>query len=204
MTTALTIACSKTTYPFVFPATTKSPPLEIVSWFLSTICSMGYLATFVRVDEDGSLARSSEFCQLIVDSNCILHTTGGGNSEANGKVERTHRTLANMVGSFLSTAKIIIGNDLPNHISIDSLWCFALQFAAYTLRRTYNRQKGDTPYHMVHGKKPSIHDLIMFGSIVTIVNPNKNILPKLSPDRAKQCYFLGYGNRAKNINTGIH
>ena len=52
---------------------------------------------------------------------------------------------------------------------------------------------------MVHGKKPSIHDLIMFGSIVTIVNPNKNILPKLSPDRAKQSYFLGYGNTVKNI-----
>ena len=96
-TSALTVVCAKASYPFAFPTKTKSPPIEIFTWFISTIRAMGYIAIYIRVDEDGSLARSTEFCNAVVDSNCVLQTTGGGNSEGNGKVERPHRTMANMV-----------------------------------------------------------------------------------------------------------
>ena len=89
-TAALTMICARSSYPFTFPTRSKSPPVEIFTWFINTIRKMGYSALFVRVDEDASLARSKEFCSVVVSHGCILQTTGGGNSEANGKVERPH------------------------------------------------------------------------------------------------------------------
>jgi hypothetical protein len=56
----------------------------------------------------------------------------------------------------------------------------------------YNRLRKDIPYFLVFKKRPSALDLIIFGSWKTIVNPNKNLLPKL--DRATCGNFIGFGN----------
>jgi hypothetical protein len=83
-TTALDIACGSTSYPFGFPTKSKTPPLILFEWFVKTIRSMGYQVIFIRVDEDKGLARSSEFCALVVKLNCVLETTGDGNKTNNG------------------------------------------------------------------------------------------------------------------------
>ena len=197
-TSALTIACAHSSYIFAFPTKSKSPPLDIVKWFVNTIRSMGYKAIFFRVDEDRALARSSEFSSLILELNGIIQTTGGYNSENNGKVERPHRTLGDMVRSMLGTANIVFGDKLPKGMTIKQFWCFALQNACEKLRRIYNKNRGETPYFLVHHQKPKLSDLAIFGSYVTIVNPKKSTQPKLH-DRSKQCFFLGYGNTVKNI-----
>lgn len=197
-TTALTIVCAHSSYPFAFPLKSKTPPLDVVKWFIMTVRKMGYKALFIRVDEDKALAGSSEFNKLLIEMNCILQTTGGGNSENNGKVERSHRTLADMVRSSLGTAKIIFGSKLPKKLKITMFWCFALQNACEKLRRLYNKNRGNTPYFMVHNVKPKLSDLAIFGSFVTIVNPNKAKMPKLN-ERSKECYFLGFGNNVRNI-----
>ncbi len=57
----------------------------------------------------------------------------------------------------------------------------------------------NTPYFLVHHKRPSVNDLCIFGSIVTIIDPNKSKLGKLSEDRAKKAYFLSFGNTTSNI-----
>jgi hypothetical protein len=50
---------------------------------------------------------------------------------------------------------------------------------------------------LVYGKRPSALELIIPGSIMTVINPNKQTLPKLSVDRARTCNFLTYGNHVK-------
>ena len=118
-TAALDITCGATSYAFGFPTKAKTPPLDIVQWSINTIRTMGYEVIFIRVDEDSSLANSSEFCSLIKKLNCLLETTGGGNSTNNGMVETGNRSRANMVRSSLATMDIMFGNELPKEISID-------------------------------------------------------------------------------------
>jgi hypothetical protein len=194
-TSSLDVRCASTSYPFSFPTKNKNAPLEAVRYLITTLRSQGFQVNFIRVDEDRALANSSEFCQLIVDLHCVLETTAGGHSENNGKVERGNRTNANMVRSALTTLKcILVSRKVSISIDLTKLWCFALQHSVYIQRRMYNRMRKDIPYFLVFGKRPSAKDLVVFGSLVTVVNPSKHLLPKLSEDRATSAYFIGFSN----------
>ena len=201
MTSALGVVCASTSYPFGFPTKNKTPPLETVCYLIKTLRKMGFEVNFIRVDEDGSLAKSAEFCRLIVQLNCVLQTTSGGNSENNGKVERPHQTQANMVRAALSAMNTIVKEEsvIGKKIQVLDFWCFAYTHAVHTQRRLYNRTIKDIPFFKVHNKRPSAKELVPFGSVITIVNPSKNTLPKLSPDRANKGYFLGFGNHVRSI-----
>ena len=196
-TSAFDITCSSTSYPFGFPGKTKSPPLDVFKWFINTIRSMGYIINFLRVDEDGALARSAAFCSLVMDLNLILETTGGGNSENNGMVERSNRTKGDMVRSQLSTLKLLLGKDQHPEYPVEKFWCYAHTHACFTMRRSYNRMRQSTPYFLVHGSRPSYKDLTPFGSIMTIVAPNKAQKSKLAHDRCTRGYFVGFSNNCR-------
>ncbi len=198
-TTCLTIVCAATSYPFTFPTKSKTSPLRLVKWFINAIRGTGREVVFIRVDEDGALANCSHFCELIIQLNCILETTGGYNSENNGMVEQPHGTLADMMRASLLNAKHLFGDQLPQNLKIQQFWCFALQHCSYTLRRKYNRMRDNTPYFLVHGKRPSIKQLAIFGSRVTIMNPKKEKMKKLSMDRSEFGHFLSFGNSVNNI-----
>ena len=127
--------CSSTSYPFNFPTKSKSAPIEIALYLIRTIRSLGHQVVFIRVDEGGELARSSEFCQIIVEENVILQTTGGGNSENNGVVERANQFDADLLRPALSTMETLMGDKLPEGMSIEMFWCCALQTSTMTKRR---------------------------------------------------------------------
>jgi hypothetical protein len=179
-TTAFDLACASTLYTFGFPSKSKGPLINVFTWNVKTLRSMGYEVIFIQVDKDSSLARSSEFCQDIIQLQCILETTGGGKSKNNGKVERPNRVKGDMVRSSLATAKKIFCKHLPSDLPIQKFWCFADSHATYTHCRLYNRMRKTSPYFLVHHELPSINDLCIFGSIVTIIDPNKKQLGKLN------------------------
>jgi hypothetical protein len=85
-----------------------------------------------------------------------------------------------MIRSMLATMKAMFGHSLPPDITIQKFWCFAYQHANFVLRRTYNASRDEIPMFLVHGKRPSALELVIPGSIMTVINPNKNGLPKLS------------------------
>ena len=196
-TSGLDVTCASTSYPFSFPTKSKAPPVDILQWVLKCLRNLGYEINFIRVDEGGELARSSIFTKFVCTNHCILETTGGGNSCNNGVVERGNRTKADMVRSQLSTMNILMKNDLPEGMNIEKFWCFAYTHSSFVLRRTYNRMRGDIPYFLVHGERPSAQELIPLGAIMTIIDPHKSLLPKLSRKRAEAAYFLGYANHSK-------
>ena len=99
---------------------------------------MGYTVLFIRVDEDSSLANSSEFCALIQSVNCLLETAGTGNSTNNGMVETGNKAKANMVRSMLSTMNVIFGHLLEPPLTIEQFWCYAYQHTCFIQRRLYN------------------------------------------------------------------
>ena len=64
-TSVLDVLCASTSYPWAFPTRSKRSPVSIVLWMICVINKQ--IKTFhrMRVDEDGALARSSEFLKTI-------------------------------------------------------------------------------------------------------------------------------------------
>jgi hypothetical protein len=133
----------------------------------------------------------------LVDMNCVLETTGGGNSTNNGVVERGNRSRADMVRAQLATLNLLIYKVLPKDMDIREFWCYAYQHSCFLQRRLFNRSINDIPYFLVHKKRPSVLELVALGSILTVINPQKNLAPKLDNNRARRGYFLGFSNHTK-------
>ena len=93
--------CSATSYPFGLPYRIKRPPLDILKFLVTTLINQDKKYSFIRVDEDGALARSSEFMRTCHNMNIIVHSTGGDASSINGKSESLNKTLANITRSLL-------------------------------------------------------------------------------------------------------
>ena len=164
---------------------------------------MGYQVTFIPVDEDKGLTQSSEFCTLVVQLNCVLETTGSGNSNNNGKVERQNRSKADMVLSALATGQNLFGSDLPSDMTIETFWCFAYQHACYTHCVLYNRLHKAFTYVLVGNVIPTVNHLEIWGSITTAIAPNKNSMPKLSQVHSSHINVLSFGNNTSNIEISV-
>eukprot|EP00978_Attheya_sp_CCMP212_P004075 scaffold8800_cov58-Attheya_sp.AAC.4 len=93
----------------------------------------------------------------------------------------------------------------------DNKWCFAYScYAIWLLRRLLNRHVFKTPYEAWHNKKPSFKDMLMFGSVVYILNATMSRqvldartmidLRKILNENDVDGYFmLGYANTTKVI-----
>ena len=73
---------------------------------------------FIRFDEDGALARSSEFMKTCPKMNITVQTKGGDAYSLNGKIESSYKTLANI------TRYILLKSSHKKE-----LWCFAYKYA---------------------------------------------------------------------------
>lgn len=72
-----TVICEDTSYPFGFPVKMKRPPLEVLKLIILILQQLKLSITYIRVDEDGSLSKSTECCSLISTLDLVLETTGG-------------------------------------------------------------------------------------------------------------------------------
>jgi len=160
-----------------FPTASKHPPLQILDFLFAILNHEGILVQCIRVDEDGALANSSEFCDFLIQWKISLETTGGYASFLNGKIERHHRTIAQMVHAML------LNSGLPH-----TLWCYATEAAAEIYRCTYHSALKITPYEAWYGTKPHINHLRVWGCYVYVRNPD----PKKLDNRVTRGHFLGF------------
>ena len=93
--------CSTTSYPFGFPSRTKLPHLDILKFLVTTLSNHDNKLAFIKIDEDGALARSSEFTKTCHNMSIIVKTIGGDSSPLNGKSEVPNKTLANLTRALL-------------------------------------------------------------------------------------------------------
>jgi hypothetical protein len=131
----------------------------------------------IRVDEDGSLARNTDFTSLLLCHHITMDTTGGYSSFLNGKVERPHQTIAQLVRSML------INSGHP-----PDTWCYCAENAADIYRYTYHSAINKSPYEAWYSIKPSIAHLRVCGCVVYVKVPS----PKKSEDRVTRGYFMGF------------
>ena len=199
---ALAVSCGSTSYAFNFPTRSRAPPIHILSYLVNVLRTLNYKVLYLKVDEDGSLARSSEFCSKVEELNCVLQTTGGYNSTSNGQVERSNRFDANVVRPSLSTMNLLMGDKLaklPKPININKFWCCALNNGTIVHRMVYNRMRKDSPYYLVHKTRPSVKQLVPLGSFITIIEDNHQPKVKKLNDRGKLAHFCGYGSNFRYI-----
>ena len=190
---AFTLVDQATRYPFAFPCCAKRPPISIIKFFIGCIRNMGFNPVVFRMDEGGELCKSSEFCNSLVDLNVIVHSTGGDNKTSNGLVERFHRTLHHMNRATLATMKSFLPSPLPQAITLQSFWDLCLCYVVQLKRILVNKTVGDSPYFLVHKRRPSYGDYYAFGSPCKMVTPQSDKLITTS----RSGFFVGKGN-----NTG--
>jgi len=176
-TSLLSIIDGKDHMLWTFPTANKRPPLAILDYFFSILDKHTITICNVRVDEDGALANSSESTDFLVQRKVTMETTRGHASFLNGKIERPHRTISQMVRSML------LNSGLP-----DKLWCYAAETAADIFRYTYHSALGMTPYEAWYGTKPHINNLHVWGCYVYVRVPEPT---KLAPCVTRG-YYLGF------------
>ena len=179
------IDCS-TRYPFGFPCRNKSAPVDIMRWLQAVLTKQDRPITFLRVDEDGALARSTEFLFTCYELGIVVQTTGGYSSWSNGVGERPNRTIFTRVHVMLLSS----GHNY-------TYWCFACCHFINMFRRLYSKATNSIPYFDWHKKKASFYDFRTWGCPGHIVHPLQQT--KRSELPSTFGYFLGYGSTTKYV-----
>ena len=151
--------CSVTSHPFGFPSRKKRPPLDNLKFLVTTLRNHDKKVVFIRSYEDWALAISSEFMRTCHNMNIMVQTTCGDASSLNGKSEIPNKTLSNN----------------PRYLLLNSshkgkLWWFAYQYAIWLYRQTDNRLRGDVPYFLWYGTRPSYKHIKILGMRVYFIN----------------------------------
>ena len=117
-----------------------------------------------------------------------IEVTGADNSSQNGKAERPHRTLANMMRASLENASLH-----PRY------WSDALLHCTFIQNRLPHSafQFKSTPYTQLTGMKPNLKHLKLFGSRITVRKTGKRI-GKVSPHYYTGI-FLRYAKTMRNF-----
>ena len=96
--------CSVTSYPFGIPARSKLPHPDILKLLVTIFRNQDKKVTFTLVDEDGALARSSEFMKTYNNMNIIVQIIGGDASSLHGKSEISNTKLSNIAKALLQNS----------------------------------------------------------------------------------------------------
>ena len=175
---ALLISEAVTRRKWGFPTRSRTPAIHIMRWLVNHLRRQGYPILELRVDEDGSLVRSTNFMKLCVDElEMNVQGTGGYNSTNNGMVESPIKPIKRMVRIFL------LGAAMP-----DTLWCYAFCYAVYMSNHSWNRMISDVPivkWHDGNYELDAARDLVIFGSkcyIITKADVKKQLQMRTEKD----------------------
>ena len=143
------------------------------------------------MDLGREMACSKEVAVVISKHGYTLEPTSAASSFQNGIVERPHQTLANMMQSMLN------GANMDN-----SFWADALIHAVYLKNRLPQKAINMTQFEKLHGHKPNLHHLRVFGSRIIVKNPGQ-CSGKLNC-HISEGSFLHYAGTNRNIHYFDH
>ena len=174
----LSVKDAATNYTWVFPTRHKRAPLEILTHLFGVLRKEERVVKRVRVDEDGALARNTEYCKLIALEKCVLETTGGYASNKNGKSESLNKVIKHSILTSLVSANMPL-----------DFWCFALQHHNHTIRNlSLSPCKSKTAKEAWTNSKPKWHDFRIPFCDVYVVHDDDTSLGK-----ATRHTFLCFG-----------
>jgi hypothetical protein len=176
-TSMLVIIDASTRMLWLFCTASKTPPMQIIQYFFDILAREECSPKIIRVDEDGALARSTDFTDYLIKLRITLDATGGYSSFLNGKVERPHQTLAKIVRAMIINA--------GHHMNT---WCYCAETAADIYWVTYHSALQKSPYEAWYNIKPCISHLRVWGCVVYVQNHQA----KKSDDRVTKGFFMGF------------
>jgi hypothetical protein len=148
-----------------------------MQYFLNVLQQKQHQVYTIQVDEDGDLARNFEFTHYLLQHNITLETTGGYAFFLYGKVERPHKTTANIPHALLF-----------NSAQHPDKWCYAADTAADIYRFNRHSALGLSPYKAWYNKKPHTGNIRVCGCSVHGHFPS----PSKSESRVQHGYFMGF------------
>ena len=120
---------------------------------------------------------SYEFGLQLKQCEIVSLLTPPGTPRCNGVSERRNCTLLDMVRYMMYLT------DLPL-----SFWGYALETAAFTLKRAPSKSVETTPYELWFGKKPKLSFLKVWGCDAYM----KKFHPDKLKPKSEKCVFIGY------------
>lgn len=123
----------------------------------------------LRTDGGGEYKNVDLFCR---ETGVARQVNEANNQAANGKAERMHRTVMNMVRCMLFACGLPL-----------SFWGDAAEYAAYILNRMPTRAnaKRMSPIEVLTGQTPNLVEILVFGSPCDVFrDPKKNLLQQRS------------------------
>ena len=87
---------SAISYPFGFTSRSKSMPLDILKFLVTTLRNQYNKVAYIQVGEYGALERYFEFTRTCHNMNTIVKTTSGYASSPNGNTKIPNKKLANI------------------------------------------------------------------------------------------------------------
>ena len=100
-TSTFVAICSDTSNPFVFLPRSKHPPLYTLKFLITISRNQDKKVSFIWVDEDGALARSSEFTRTCHNMTIVVQNTDVYAPSLNGKILNPNNTLSNITRSLV-------------------------------------------------------------------------------------------------------
>lgn len=157
----------------------KSESTKCLVTFLAYVKNQfNYDVKIIRTDNGGEFIGS--FHDELQKRGIIHQYTVPYNSPTNGIAERSHRTIDNKALSSL------LGSQLPLF-----LWAEAVSFSVDVYNITWSKTRGKSPFEIIHGKKPKLDHLKIFGCRASVFVHPKQRSNKLSPHSVTG-YFVGF------------
>ncbi|GMF15398.1 unnamed protein product [Phytophthora fragariaefolia] len=136
----------------------------------------------LRTDGGGEYRTVELFCQ---QNGVARQVSEASDQASNGKAERMHRTIFNMVRCMIFESGLA-----------PSFWSDAAEYATYILNRSPTRANPDrqSPLQVLTGVIPSLHDVVAFGTTCTVRRDQKKQTLK---KRAAVGRIIGKDQRTK-------
>jgi hypothetical protein len=162
---------------------------KLIEWMRMIQRSYGKPAlVYTFVSDQGGEYTSATF-QKYLRTNGIRHLMGPANTpQYNAVAERANRTIGEMAECLRKSA------GLP-----ESHWGYARETAAFLRNRcpSSSNPGNQTPFYIVNGRLPDLHDLRIFGSRCMVYIPKQGRRNKLS-DKAYPATFVGYSENFRS------
>ena len=172
-------------YIWVFLTSSKDPPIDIVSAFLT---QHGHEdGGCIRTDQGGEFAGSAAFIDMVLrDYRYTVEPTGADSPSQNGAVEIYNDKFG------IKTRTLLYGSGLPA-----KYWSSALCHSVFLHNRLVHNETRKTPFEGYFGHKPDLSRLKVFGSRVCVKQPGERA-GKLDHNDFVGI-FLGYTATDQNV-----
>ncbi|GKC31097.1 retrovirus-related pol polyprotein from transposon TNT 1-94 [Tanacetum coccineum] len=174
-------------FTWVYFLRTKDETPEIIKNFIARV-ELNFNAKVCKIRTDNSTEFKNATLNALYDKLGIMQQfLVACTPQQNGLVERRNRTLVEAARTMLIFSRLL-----------EFLWAEVVSTACFTQNRSIiHTRYNKTPYELLHGRKPNVEYLYVFGSLCYPTN-DRDDLGKMKP-KADIGIFIGYSETSRGF-----